>query len=84
MFKEFEKYNTGQKTAVVCTVINATPKHDITLMEDEYNIPAGDLIGDFIKHRSKPKRKRDFNHDLVDKQYVKILNKIGSVKKNIF
>ena len=60
MYKELEKYKTGEK-------IN---KH-----YDEYKADLGDLLNDFIKHKSKPFWKRNYYHDHLTNIYIDMLNK---------
>jgi len=60
MYKELEKYKTGGQ-------IN---KH-----YDEYKADLGDLLNDFIKHKSKPFWKRNYYHNHLTDIYIDMLNK---------
>lgn len=76
MFKEFEKYKTGDKIKRTGRIVNMNPPKDIEYMDDEYEIGLGNLIYDFIKHLNKPFWRKKFNHKLVTEQYVALLNSI--------
>lgn len=77
MYKEFDKYKTGEKVNVVGVIVNTEPKQEINLLRDGYRMTLGDIINDFIDHKNKPWYKRDkLTHDMITKKYIKLLEDI--------
>jgi len=74
MYKEFEKYKTGEKIKGVGVLPD---KQEVDIYYDEYSAPLGDLMYDFIKHVKKPWwKKKLYNHEHITEIYVNWLNKI--------
>jgi len=71
MWKELEQFKTGKKIKGKANIVNTGQQIDY--MYDEYVCPVGDLIEKFIKHQTKSKFKRKFDHDLVTKKFKDIL-----------
>ena len=74
MYKELEQFKTGNKIDGKATIVNTGQKIDYKY--DECICPFGDLIYGFIKHITKSRLRRKFDHDLVTKKYKDILNEI--------
>ena len=77
MYKELDKYKTGNKipkevnlTKAGCTDITWT------IETDEYKFEMGSLLNDFIEHKNKSFFKRKYYHDHLTDIYVKVLNQI--------
>lgn len=75
MYKELEKYRTGKKVPTICNVINNGGSLTVNL--DEYTADLGDLLNDFIEHKTKPFWKRKYYHKHLTKLYLQMLNKIS-------
>lgn len=73
MYKELEKYKTGNKVDAIGVLPN---KREVPIKQDEYIAGLGDLIQDFIKHESKPYWKRKYYHEHLTELYLKMLNEI--------
>ena len=73
MYKELEKYRTGNKIDGIGVLPD---KQEIPMKYDEYIIKLGDIMEDFIKHQTKPKWRRKYYHNHLTKIYKDILNKI--------
>lgn len=73
MYKELEKFATGKKIEGVGTL---PYKQEINIYYDEYVVNLGDLMEDFIKHKTKPFWKRKYYHNHLTKIYKDMLNKI--------
>jgi hypothetical protein len=73
MYKELEKYATGNKLEGV----NKLPDgQEIKIYYDEYVANLGDLMEDFIKHQNKPFWKRKYYHEHLTQIYKDMLNKV--------
>jgi chemotaxis methyl-accepting protein methylase len=73
MYKELKKFATSKKIDSVGVLPNGT-NFKITL--DEYQAELGDLIEDFIKHKTKPFYKRKHYDSHLTKIYKDMLNQI--------
>ena len=74
MYKEISKYKTEntQSRSLHCNHSNET----LVIIDNEYYGGAGDIINDFINHKTKPFWKRKLNHSEVTKGYINFLNAI--------
>lgn len=72
MYEELKKYQTGNKVDKEFTS---------KVSFDEYAIPLGDLITDFIKHQTTPRRKRKSYYDHLTEIYIDTLNEIKIIRK---
>ena len=72
MYKELEKYKTRSKLNTFNIYYNTS---DIIPL-DEYKVDLGDLLNDFIKHKSKPFWKRKHYHNNLTEIYIDMLNKL--------
>jgi hypothetical protein len=79
MYKEIEKYKTGNKNQGKGVFPDG---QEINILFDEYVAGLGDLMTDYIKHINKPFWKRNYYHDHLTKIYLKWLNGVN-VKHNI-
>jgi len=75
MYKELEKYKTGNKVSQDFKVIGTETK--VTLSYDEYTADLGDLLNDFIEHKTKPFWKRKYYHKHLTELYLQMLNKVS-------
>lgn len=73
MYKELKKFATGEKLDGTGVLPN---KQEIKITYNEYQANLGDLIDDFIKHKTKPFWKRKYYHNHLTKIYKDMLNKI--------
>ena len=73
MYKELNKFATGEKLDGIGVLPD---KQEIKITYDEYQAYLGDLIDDFIKHKTKPFWKRKYYHSHLTKIYKDMLNKI--------
>ena len=73
MYKELKKFATGKKKDGIGVLPD---KKEIKITYDEYQANLGDLIGDFIEHKTKPLWKRNYYHKHLTKIYKDMLNKI--------
>lgn len=71
MYKELKKYATGNKIDGIGVLPDKQEKK-ITL--DEFSVELGDLIEDFIYHKTKPRWKRKYYHNHLTKIYKDMLN----------
>jgi hypothetical protein len=77
MYKELDKYRTGQKIKSKATLSKIGGGSELVEWEyDEYRAQMGDLIEDFIKHKTKPFWMRKINHSHVTKLYKNFLNEV--------
>ena len=74
MYKELEKYRTGNKTDMDGILPDG---QIIKIKGDEYIFKLGDVMSDFIKHQNKPRWKRKYYHDHLTSLYIKILNEVN-------
>ena len=72
MYKELEKYQTGKKLLIFDTV---SGHGEINV--DEYSAGLGDLINDFIRHKTKPFWLRKYYHTHLTELYLQMLNKVS-------
>lgn len=77
MYKEIEKYRTGKKIPTTCFIENNVTTIDL----DEYTADLGDLLNDFIEHKTKPFWKRKYYHKHLTELYLQMLNKISITHK---
>lgn len=75
MYKEIKKYDTGKIVQIKYDVIGSNGEQ-VTLPAQEYKGNLGDLVNDLITHRTKPRWKRQYNHNYVTELYVKMLSRI--------
>lgn len=78
MYKELEKYKTHNKIPTVYSVTNS--QDEITINLDEYKASLGDLINDFIDHKTKPFWRRTYYHNHLTKLYLKMLNQVSVIQ----
>jgi len=74
MYKELKKFATGKKLDGIGVLPD---KQEIKITYDEYKANLGDLIDDFIKHKTKPFWRRKRYHSHLTKIYKDMLNKIN-------
>lgn len=74
MYKELEKFKTGEKIPVNLSSPEVTSTQEIML--DEYKIGVGDLINNLIEHKKKSYWMRKNYHDHLTELYIEALNKI--------
>jgi len=77
MYKELEKYKTGNKVSKKA-VFKGIGEVEIDL--DEYIFPVGELIKDLIKHESKCRFRRKFYHKRLTEIYIEILDEVKITK----
>jgi hypothetical protein len=75
MYKELDKYKTGNKVPAFLDVVNNGDSVSVNL--DEYKAGLGDLVNDFIEHKTKPFWKRRYYHNHLTELYLQMLNKIS-------
>ena len=75
MYKELEKYKTGNKVPQDFKVIGTETK--VTISYDEYTTDLGDLLNDFIEHKTKPFWKSKYYHKHLTELYLQMLNKVS-------
>lgn len=73
MYKELNKFKTGKKLDGIGVLPN---KQEINITYDEYEANLGDLMNDFIDHKTKPFWKRKYYHKHLTKIYLDMLNEI--------
>jgi len=73
MYKELKKFATGEKLDGIGVLPD---KQEIKITYDEYKANLGDLIDDFIKHKTKPFWGRKYYHSHLTKIYKDMLNQI--------
>lgn len=73
MYKELKKFATGKKLDGIGVLPD---KQEIKITYDKYQANLGDLIDDFINHKTKPFRKRKYYHNHLTKIYKDMLNGI--------
>jgi len=78
MYKELEKYKTGKK---VDTIGVLPDKQEITIKLDGYEAGLGDLMNDFIEHKTKSRWLRKYYHDHLTNIYIKWLNKVTMIQE---
>lgn len=71
--KELEKFITKRNQKGTGVLPDGT---ECEILVDHYEIPIGDLINDFVKHKNKPFWKRDLFHKYIEEWYIKRLNVI--------
>lgn len=76
MYKELKKFATGEKSDGIVVL---TDKQEIKVTYDKYQANLGDLIDDFIEHKTKPFWKRKHYHGHLTRIYKDMLNKINVV-----
>ena len=74
MYKELEKYKTGKK---VKTIYQLPNNSSCVKYDREYIAELGDLMNDFIEHKTKPFWKRKYYHNHLTELYLQMLNKIS-------
>lgn len=76
MYKELAKYMTGTHRPCFKTELhqNNSTAYTITYEEYEYVIPLGDLMNDFINHKTMSWWKKPEYYDQLTELYIKILN----------
>lgn len=77
MYKELEKYRTGNRVPVKCNLHTADGIQEITVNQNEYIAELGDLLSDFIEHKTKPFWRRKYYHSHLTKLYLQMLNNIS-------
>jgi len=80
MFPQFKKFKTGKKIPTTGLIPN---KKEVTIDLDEYSIPFGDIMCDYMSHINKRWWKRDKNHKEVTRTYILVLNMVLTIKVNI-
>ena len=78
MYKELEKFKTGKK---IPTIYKFPDNTCCTINDNEYIAGLGDLINDFIEHKTKPFWKRKYYHKHLTELYLQMLNKINLVER---
>lgn len=73
MYKELEKYKTGEKINITGRGIYGSL---LIMPTDEYKADLGDLLNDFIEHKTKPFWKRKYYHNHLTEVYLDMLNKL--------
>ncbi len=73
MYKELKKFETGKKLDGIGVLPD---KQEIKITYDEYQANLGDLIDDFIEHKTKPFWKRKYYHKHLTKIYKDMLSEI--------
>lgn len=73
MYKELEKYKTGGQINVTIHGIHGSP---LVIPTDEYKADLGDLLNDYIEHKTKPFWKRKYYHKHLTKMYLDMLNQL--------
>lgn len=73
MYKELEKYKTKNK---VERTFSTPDEQKIVIKLDGYEAPLGDLINDFIEHKSKPFWKKKYYHNELTNVYKRMLNSV--------
>lgn len=73
MYKELKKFATGKKLDGIGVLPD---KKEIKITYDEYQANLGNLVDDFIKHKTKPFWKRKYYHNHLTEIYKDMLNKI--------
>jgi hypothetical protein len=73
MYKELEKYKIDEK--VRTTGVYSDGRETIIYL-DGYEAGLGDLVEDFIEHKTKPFWKRKYYHNHLTKIYKAWLNEI--------
>lgn len=73
MYKELQKYKTGGQINITGSGINGSP---LLIPTDEYKADLGDLLNDFIEHKTKPFWRRKYYHKHLTKMYLDMLNKL--------
>lgn len=77
MYKELEKYKTGKKSSSIIAVL--PDGQEIRIPSNEYEAKLGDLINDFIEHKTKPFWKRKISHNHQTEMYLRMLNEISII-----
>lgn len=72
MYKELEKYKTGGQ--INKYRIDYGTSQIIPL--DEYKADLGDLLNDFIEHKTKPFWRRKYYHKHLTEMYLDMLNQL--------
>jgi hypothetical protein len=80
MYKELEKYKTGKKVPFICELI--TDGSEVVIHHNEYIVGLGDLMNDFIEHKTTPFWERKYYHNHLTELYLKILNEVN-IKINL-
>ncbi len=76
MYKEFDKYKTGNTCKGIGVITNQSNK-EIGIIQDEYIAPLGDLLEDYIKHVQQPFWKKwTCDYKFRNKLYKDFLNHI--------
>lgn len=73
MYKELEKYKTGDKIKTIGVLPDG---QETKIFLDEYAVNLGDLINDFVEHKNKSWWKRKYYHNHLTELYIKMMNKI--------
>lgn len=77
MYKELEKYKTGNKLSGKANLIKMDGTHQTIDHEyDEYIFEFGELMDDFIKHQRKPFWRKKYYDAHLSKLYKRVLNEI--------
>lgn len=77
MYKEIEKYKTGKVIENKLSILDNYGT--ITIKENEYKAPFGDIINDLIEHKQKPFWRRKYYHNHLTELYLKFLNQVSFV-----
>ena len=73
MYKELEKYKTGGQINIAVRGVHGSP---FVIPTDAYKAQLGDLLNDFIEHKTKPFWKRKYYHNHLTEMYLDMLNQI--------
>jgi hypothetical protein len=74
MYKELEKYKTGRVQPDY--TLGTSEGNCFTIKSEEYKIPLGSILNDFIEHKNKPFWKRKYYHNHLTELYIKFLNQL--------
>ena len=73
MYKELEKYKTGNKNDGIGVFPDG---QEIKIKYDEYIFKLGDLLNDFNIHQNKKFWQKKYYHNHLTKLYIKMLNEV--------
>jgi hypothetical protein len=73
MYKELQKYKTGEKIKITIKTIN---DNTLVILTDEYKADLGNLLNDFIEHKTKSFLRRKYYHKHLTKMYLDMLNQL--------
>ena len=76
MYRELDKYKTGKKVNGIGVLPD---KQEMTIKYDQYEFGLGNLMNDFINHKSKPFWKRKNYHNHLTELYIEFLNSVNII-----